>query len=94
MPPFDPTLNVQLYIHANVNGIYCKNVSYDGKMFVLSNTCAFDSICQILAIAITNNLQYKTEIVSNMNVPIINTALILIEKGLKTEFYTERAKLL
>lgn len=93
MPHFDPTLQPTNTLPLILNGTSCKNVRFDGKIFVLTNTCAFDSICQIFVSAIKYNPHYK-KVVFGLNVPILKTASILIEKGLKSEFYNERALLL
>lgn len=58
-PQFDPTLKYATKLPIIVNANLCKNVSNNDTTFVISNTCGFDSICQILAQSMKNNELYK-----------------------------------
>lgn len=92
-PNFDPDLPKTTMIPVIINGNYCQNVHDKEKIFIVKNTCPFDSTCQILATCLLNNKAYK-EIIDNDPNPIHLCAQILLQDGQKIKFFKQRAYLL
>lgn len=92
-PQFDPTLTSNVMLPVIINGNHCTNARKGGNIYVVSNTCAYDSICQIMATAIKNNERYEMNTLS-MNIPIIDWAKMLIKDGCNAKFYKQRLTVL
>lgn len=60
---------------------------------IVTNTCGFDTLCQILSVSLANNEAYNNALLETSSKLII-CAKVLIKEGLSAHFFRERAKIL
>jgi len=72
-----------------------KSIKLDGENFVLSNTCAFDSIVQILAVAYCDSNEYATFVLKKKNESTLWHLIFALHRDSVTiQTYKKRAKIL
>jgi len=92
-PNFDATSDKYITLPAIPNANYCRNVKNKKVTLIVTNTCGFDSLCQILSTSIVNNEAYNKALLETPS-KLISCAKILIKQGLTAQFFRERAKIL
>lgn len=90
-PEFEPSLKRYTWLPLLPNGTKCGNVKENGIIYVLTNTCAFDSIFEIICMTIVNNKDYA-QAVQNINAAVFDCAKIFIENKLKAISFQARAR--
>jgi hypothetical protein len=70
-----------------------KPIKIDGKSYMLSNTCAFDSFAQILCVAYCDSSQLKLSIDAN-DCKLFNLVRHIVTKGVNLSVYGLRAEIL
>lgn len=58
-PNFDATRDKHVTLSVIPNANYCKNVRNGKVTLIVTNTCGFDSLCQILSTSLVNNEAYN-----------------------------------
>jgi len=70
------------------NRNYCKNIKNGKITLIVTNTCGFDSLCQILSASLVNNKAYNNALLETSS-KLILCAKVLIKEGLKAHFFKE-----
>lgn len=79
----------------NGNKSRFKSILLDDGNYVLSNTCAFDSVIQILAVAYCDSDKYETFVNEKKNKNTLwHLVFALLRDGLTVQTYRKRAKIL
>lgn len=79
----------------NGNKSKFKSIILDDGSYVLSNTCAFDSVIQILAVAYCDSVEYKSYVDEKKNVnELWHLVSTVLRDGLTVQTYRKRAKIL
>lgn len=90
---FDITSDKYVTLPIIPNGNYCKRIKNGKVTLIVTNTCGFDSLCQILSSSLANNEIYSNAVIKTLS-KLIACAKILIKKELNAHFFRERAKIL
>lgn len=69
------------------------NVSVINGTLIVTNTCGFDSLCQILSTSLVNNEAYNNALLETSS-KLISCVKVFKKEGLNAHFYRERAKIL
>lgn len=76
------------------NGNLCDSMQIDGKFISIKETCAFDSLIQLITHAIGKEYRYK-EAVQHLDHPVIKLAISILNRGkISSADYVARAKIL
>jgi len=92
-PNFDATSDKYITLPVIPNANYCKNVKNGKVTLIVTNTCGFDSLCQILSTSLINNEAYNNALLETSS-RLISCAKVFIKEGLSAHFFRERAKIL
>lgn len=92
-PNFDANSDKYVTLPVIPNANYCKNVKTGNVILIVTNTCGFDSLCQILSISLVNNKAYNNALLETSS-KFILCAKVLIKEGLSAHFFRERATIL
>ena len=92
-PQFEPTQKKITWLPILPNGGRCKNVRERSTITVLSNTCAFDSLLQLVSMAIITHEFYQP-IINDVTSDIFTCAKTFIKNKIGAAVYKERARIL
>ena len=92
-PQFEPSLQKYTWLPVVSNGSRCEPVKAKECIRVLSNTCPFDSLFEIICMVVANNSSYAKQ-VEEMDSDIFSCAKLVIKEKLGAAFYKERARIL
>ncbi|CAL1672755.1 unnamed protein product [Lasius platythorax] len=92
-PNLDAISDKHVTLPAIPNANYCKNVKNGKVTLIVTNTCGFDSLCQILFISLVNNEAYNNALLETSS-KFISCAKVFVKEGLSAHFFRERAKIL
>ncbi|KAJ8880563.1 hypothetical protein PR048_017033 [Dryococelus australis] len=71
-----------------------KAISLCGQKFILTNTCSFDSLVQILATSNTDSVHYKDFVQNNNNISILKVIESLAGNNITSGTYRQRNEVL
>lgn len=93
-PEFEPTLKKQgTCLPVIPNGSICPNIRVNGFTLSLSNTCAFDSVFEIVCMALAND-KFYAEQTAEVDIPLFRCARLFLKDRLCAKLFRERASIL